>query len=71
MKINTIIQQTRRDFRAEYICEHCGHSEVSSGYDDDHFHTNVIPKMVCKRCGKKADKGYRALTTKYPDGVQI
>ena len=65
MKIKTIESQHRRDFYAVYECEHCGHTERASGYDDDHFHKNVVPDMKCKECGKAADDKYRPLTTKY------
>lgn len=68
MKIKEIISQSRRDFAAIYECEHCGHTEKSGGYDDANFHQNVIPDMECDKCGKKADKNYRPLSTKYPDG---
>ena len=66
MKIKEITQQHRRDFHAIYICEHCGHeTNEEYGYDDAHFHNNVIPAMKCPKCGKKAPDNYRALTTKY------
>lgn len=71
MKIKTITSQNRRDFRAIYICEHCGHELEGSGYDDNNFHKNVIPTMICPACEKKADKNYRPLTTKYPAYVTI
>lgn len=68
MKIKKIISQHRRDFRALYVCDHedCNHSHVGSGYDDAHFHQNVIPNKKCPECGRKALEDYRALTTKYP-----
>lgn len=66
MKIKKITSQHRRDFTAIYICEHCRHEvRLAGGYDDDNFHRNVIPAMVCPMCKKKADKDYRPLTTKY------
>jgi len=65
MKIQKIISQNRRDFRAIYECEHCDYAEEGNGYDDDFFHRNVIPNMVCKKCGKKSPENYRPLTTKY------
>ena len=65
MKIKIIINQHRRDFTAIYECEHCGFTEKGSGYDDDNFHQNVIPKMECGKCGKVSPKDYRPLTTKY------
>lgn len=71
MKIKEIKSQTRRDFIAIYVCEHCGNEKEGSGYDDTNFHQNVIPNMECTECGKKAPENYRALTTKYPDGMVI
>lgn len=71
MHIRKIIHQHRRDFKAEYECEHCGHIETDYGYDDAYFHNEVIPKMICPKCGKAAGENYRPLTTKYPEGYQI
>ena len=68
MRIKQINDQVRRDFWADYECEHCGHIEKNkNGYDDANFHQNVIPKMKCKKCGKTASNNYRPLTTKYQD----
>lgn len=71
MKIKQILSQSRRDFKAIYECEHCGHTEEGSGYDDQYFHEQVIPNMTCPKCEKKAPEDYRPLTTKYPEGFQI
>ena len=74
MKIKEIIYQHRRDFKAIYECEGCGGAEKQGGYDDRNFHENVIPKMMCSKCGKtSAECGvdYRPLSTKYPEGFQI
>jgi len=72
MKIKTINSQSRRDFRADMECEHCGNIEKNvSGYDDSFFHSNVIPKMKCKKCGKIASDEYRSLTTKYSDNQVV
>ena len=71
MKIEKIIHQHRRDFRAIYKCEHCGFEKENSGYDDANFHKNVIPAMVCEKCGKTADESYRPLATRYPEGMQV
>lgn len=71
MRIKEITYQYRRDFKAMYECDHCGHEVEGSGYDDTNFHENVIPKFKCEECGKKASDTYRALTTKYPEGYQI
>ena len=71
MRIKNIIWQHRQDFKAEYECEHCGDIIIGGGYDDLNFHQNVIPKMVCKNCGKCAGDDYRPLATKYPDEYQI
>lgn len=68
MRIKTIRNQYRRDFYADYECEHCGHIiKNKSGYDDTNFHQNVVPNMRCPVCGEKADENYRPLTTKYKD----
>lgn len=71
MQIKSIESQHRRDFTAIYVCEHCGHEYEGRGYDDAHFHNNVIPAMACPGCGKTAPEDYRALTTKYPEGYQV
>lgn len=52
MRIKQRYSQHRRDFRAVYVCEHCTHEVDGTGYDDANFHQNVIPKMVCPKCGK-------------------
>ena len=66
MKIKKMTSQNRRDFRVVYECEHCGAEERGSGYDDDNFHQNVIPKMKCAKCGKIAGESYQPRGTKYP-----
>ena len=71
MKIKRIVYQYRRDFKAIYVCEHCGHEVFRDGYDDANFHNNVIPKMVCEQCGKTAPDDYRPLAPKYPEGAII
>ncbi|KKK96004.1 hypothetical protein LCGC14_2667110 [marine sediment metagenome] len=71
MKIQKILRQHRRDFTAVYECEHCGATNESYGYDDEHFHQTAIPDMVCAECGEKAPDDYRPLTTKYPDSETI
>lgn len=71
MKIKKIINQSRRDFVADYECEHCGHETQGAGYDDANFHQNVIPSMICGKCGKKADENYKPLSTKYPESAVI
>lgn len=71
MRIKEIKSQHRRDFTAIYECEHCNCTHESSGYDDNYFHSKVIPEMKCNNCGKKSDSNYRPLTTKYPEGKQL
>lgn len=71
MKIKEIISQHRRDFRAIYVCEHCGYEKEGSGYDDAFFHNTVIPGMKCKECGQIAKANYNPRATKYPEGMQI
>lgn len=68
MKIKQILSQSRRDFFAILICEHCKNEEkLTTGYDDANYHQNVIPNMKCEECGKKADKDYRPLAPRYPE----
>jgi len=71
MKIKKITSQSRRDFTAIYICEHCGHEEQGTGYDDAFFHATVIPKMRCHGCGKTASGDYVPQATKYPAGQVV
>ena len=65
MRIKKIYFRSRRDFHAIYECEHCGFEVDGYGYDDKYFHTVVIPKMICPRCGKTADESYVPMTPKY------
>lgn len=71
MRIKEITSQHRRDFKAIYECQHCGATYDGCGYDDAHFHNNVVPAMECKMCHKIAGENYRALATKYPEGRQV
>lgn len=75
MKIKRIISQNRRDFWADYECESCGFvDEHKYGYDDAHFHNDVIPNKECPNCGKTSldsKEEYRPLSTKYPEGYQV
>lgn len=71
MKIEKILHQNRRDFKAIFKCEHCENEKESWGYDDTNFHVNVIPEMKCEKCGKTANEDYTPRKTKYPDGMQI
>lgn len=42
-----------RDFEAIMKCEHCDHKQkLTSGYEDNHYHSKVIPAMTCGGCGK-------------------
>lgn len=74
MKIKEITCQHRRDFTAIYVCEGCGHEEKGSGYDDNYFHTIVIPDKRCAACGKigrEVGADYRPLQPKYAEGQQV
>lgn len=75
MRIKEMISQSRRDFTAIMECEFCEHTDKNeSGYDDDYYHSNVIPNMKCKRCGHSTiSKGGEiiAQATKYPEGFVI
>jgi len=71
MRIKRITSQHRRDFHAVYECEHCDHTYYGYGYDDAHFHQNVIPSKVCPVCKKTSGDDYRPLATKYPAGQVV
>jgi len=71
MRIKEIKGQHRRDFRAVYICGHCGDENTGQGYDDAHFHNNVIPDMICRCCGKREGESYQPRTPKYPEGMTV
>lgn len=71
MKIKKFTSRSRRDFYAIYECEHCGYEKESSGYDDNYFHTEVIPNMICKKCGKKSSENYTPLQTRYPEHMIV
>lgn len=71
MKIKEIVHQNRRDFKAVFECEHCGHTYEDWGYDDTNYHQNVLPKKVCPGCGKTSPNNYRPLATRYPDGMVV
>lgn len=75
MKIKEMISQSRRDFTAMMECEFCGHTNKNgSGYDDNYYHSNVIPKMKCGSCGESTiSKGgeIKPQATKYPEGFVI
>lgn len=56
MFIKEFLSQHRNDFTAMMECQHCGSAhKLTSGYDDDNYHLNVIPAMTCKACGRNRD----------------
>lgn len=65
MHIKEKILQNGRAFRAIYECGHCKASYRGSGYDDDHFHNNVIPNLACEVCGEKASNEYQPASPFY------
>jgi phage terminase large subunit GpA-like protein len=53
MKIQHILSESGNDFTATMECEHCGSTQrLSSGYHDNFYHTQVVPAMTCRACGK-------------------
>lgn len=71
MKIIQIIDQHRRDFRADIECEGCGNKEkLFGGYDDRNYHDNVLPNRKCSLCSKsRKELGVvsEATATRYAD----
>lgn len=51
MKIKGMTFEHRNDFKADFVCEHCGHEYNSFGYHDTNFHVTVIPGFFCPKCG--------------------
>jgi len=71
MKIQKMLWQHRRDFRAIFICEHCGHTQEIIGYDDSYYHEKVIPDMECPNCKKKAPDTYEPRATRYSEDEEV
>ena len=67
MKIKEMLWQNRRDFKAMFECEHCGFTEIRTGYDDDFFHNTVVPNIKCFKCGKTASDTYEPREPRYKD----
>lgn len=77
MKLIKRLSQRRRDFQGVYKCEFCGNTDKDSSmnsYDDEFFHTEVIPSKKCKNCGESTlSKGgdITPTATRYPEGMQL
>jgi hypothetical protein len=71
MRILSISSQSRRDFTATFVCQHCEAQTIGRGYDDQFFHERVIPAMICNSCGKTAPVDYVPLSTKYAEGEVV
>ena len=73
MRIKKKTYQSRRDFKAIFICPFCGYEEEDWGYDDSYFHNKVIPEIKCKKCGKTENDSntYVPIATKHPDNIVI
>ncbi|MFK3936588.1 hypothetical protein ACI2JA_03605 [Alkalihalobacillus sp. NPDC078783] len=74
MKIIKIINQHRRDFTALYECEGCSYQKKSDGYDDRHFHDNVVPSIKCDECKESRNSmgiAGEKVETKYQEGFQV
>lgn len=71
MRIKKIKSRCRRDFTAIFECESCGNEREIDGYDDDYFHKNVIPDMVCDSCGQKSPHDYTPISPKYHDSQVV
>lgn len=55
MDIKEIEYKNRNDFKAVFVCEHCGHEFKEWGYDDDNYWNNVMPNALCPKCGKNSN----------------
>ena len=53
MQIKSMKPGTGRDLYGTLSCEHCGSEEkLVGGYDDAHWHNNVLPAQHCPTCRK-------------------
>lgn len=75
MKITKITNQYRRDFDADIKCEFCGNQEkLKGGYDDNYYHTQVLPDRKCDKCKQSTNSGGGTIDEpqlKYPEGLQV
>jgi len=54
MKIARITYSNNNDFKADFICENCGHTFNAWGYSDGNFYQNVMPNATCPECKKNS-----------------
>lgn len=53
MEIKSLEACYGRDLYGWLVCEHCETPvKLVGGYDDNHWHDNVLPAYHCKTCGK-------------------
>lgn len=53
MRIKQLDACYGRDLYGKLECEHCGNIEkLSGGYDDNYWHTKVLPSFNCASCQK-------------------
>ncbi len=71
MHIVSMISQHRRDFTANFECEHCLTTAEITGYDDWNYHQNVVPAIKCKHCGEISPPEYVPRVTMYPEDMNI
>lgn len=58
MEIKKIIWCVKNTFSADLKCEYCGNIDLSNyGYNDEHYHVNILPNIKCKKCGKSSNSG--------------
>lgn len=67
MRIKKVFYRHVRDFIAICECENCGDERVEHGYDQENFHENVIPKMICLHCNNRRHDDYVPSETKYEE----
>ena len=69
MYLKNKIWQSRRDFKGTFACPYCGYEHEGCGYDDTHFHHDVIPTMECPKCGKTG--GGTITNPTIPAGIEM
>lgn len=65
MKIKEITSQNRRDIYGILVCQHCGHEQKFTGYDDHFWRNERVPTINCHSC-RKTGRDALPVEPKYP-----
>lgn len=71
MFVKAITSRSRRDINITLECESCKATKETTGYDDTYYHSTVVPKFACTKCGKVAPASFVPMEPMYPKGFVI